>query len=1467
MSRYLWKYYWEDDLDRFRQLLQHGGVAGRMQDRKESGVNISQAHSPGSSNVGVLSSSYPARSSVGKNTPSAQKDDVIAITLTRADINVKDAKGLTLLHHTASTPTDNAQQFALALIVHPHIDLYAQDYENGWTALHRAFYFGNITIARAILERDNAGVSNSSGNTSQPPSLMQVKDREGHGPYDILTATIADRSLRTQDLPNRTDDSSSSNGEHDPSHKNSEQEAEHAFLSPVVHPTVDVRADELFAFGTNKNLSLGFGDQDDRHHPERITLKRPKRLFRRFSQEHYARKANEYSKLNSVYAEKLLSRSSPSERVDDLQDVLRFKPLYIQDVQMSKFHTVVLTTDPIANLYVCGHGVGGRLGTGNEKTLFNFTCVDAFGSSRISSVALGQDHTLAVNSRGELYTWGSNKHGQLGCGLPKESPKSEDVIQLSPRQIFGLMKKETIIGIAASRIHSVAHTGNALFTFGKNEGQLGLVDSQAGTLKVQSTPRQVYASRFSSNIFLVTAIDRATVILLENREVHVFANYGAVKLQFPLDGFSNYFLRQSFLATKYDTTPNSICKITSGGETICALSTSGKVFTLTVDQRVDPGSSGHSTTNPNKIRAALSTPYRAWSLKNDRMAAQDVGIDADGSIILATKAGGVFRRVRRPKTANTTTKGEKDRKTTEFKFMRVPNMTRAIAVRASSSGAYFVLREDCNVTRAELEPPSKTIWQDIFSLLPFSSLADESPAPTFWQRPDNVKRLTEAIAHSQDVETDVATIIRRHPSRIQFCDIELHSSSSEFIIPAHQVILAGRSTVLRYALATYYSKGGFSCDAFSIILDEQKKPILTFEALDFLTLVDLVVFLYADALVGFWRLRHDAPQMAFRYKQVRSELMKIASKLELRNLEVAARKVITRPDASLAADFELALLDPSFYAKCDARVQLGDGEILVHSVIMSNRCPFFKGLFHGHAKGKWISARRAGLDSPTDLTSVDLEHIELRTFKLVVRYIYADAREELFDDVITSNIDEFLDIVMDVLSVANELMLDDLSRTCQAVLGRYVTTRNACQLLNAVAPCAIQDFKNVTLEYLCLSLESVLANHWLDELDEDLLRELDKVVQQNQCAAMPFVRSGRMEAVLNERHPELAELKSRAKQAKIDALEIRAKFPDAGSASNVSTSKPRSSPSIQSLSSPSELSKYPATPERSQTSEKSSASVDPLSSIMTPSDVTLISAESPVPASKPWGSTPFKEAKLGLKDIMAQTSPSRTSNLSLGLQSQARAELQPSSSSSSKISQKERKRQQQQQRSEIENPPMPSPSSSISTVVPGSPWIKVSPSGKAASSEVGSNPTNNGSDTLSQSTRTPNAPQLTMRQTVAHAPSPKQKRADVELPKTPPKAQRSVSTPIQSTSSVLNRSSESPQESPGPRIQSIRHQPRPMSSHSTDIKQSLSEIMSREQAEKTTLKDSVAKRSLQEIQEEQAFQVRYSYSSITRSDY
>lgn len=165
--------------------------------------------------------------------------------------------------------------------------------------------------------------------------------------------------------------------------------------------------------------------------------------------------------------------------------------------------------------------------------------------------------------------------------------------------------------------------------------------------------------------------------------------------------------------------------------------------------------------------------------------------------------------------------------------------------------------------------------------------------------------------------------------------------------------------------------------------------------------------------------------------------MKIATNLEMKALEKAAR-VMTEPAKCLQLDLESAILDKDFFSDADLLIELADGaQMPAHSAMLCCRCPFFDGLFHGRAGGAWISSRRTNADETAETVKVDFKHIEAKTFRMVLQHIYADTGEELFDDVVTNDLDEFLDLVIEVMAVANELMLDRLAQICQKLLGKF----------------------------------------------------------------------------------------------------------------------------------------------------------------------------------------------------------------------------------------------------------------------------------------------------------------------------------------------------------------------------------------------------------------------------------------------
>ncbi len=237
---------------------------------------------------------------------------------------------------------------------------------------------------------------------------------------------------------------------------------------------------------------------------------------------------------------------------------------------------------------------------------------------------------------------------------------------------------------------------------------------------------------------------------------------------------------------------------------------------------------------------------------------------------------------------------------------------------------------------------------------------------------------------------------------------------------------------------------------------------------------------------------------------------------------------------------------------------------------------------------------------------------------------------------------------------------------------------------------------------------------------------------------------------------------------------------------------------------------------------------------------------------RPWAPPTMTATKLDMKDIMAQASTHRVSNISAGLSIRTReSEASTAGGLHTKLSQKERKRQQQQQqlRSPQTLPPAPTEPQPHSKST-ASPWQVASTASTISLKDVlSADSTKSPSSEARKIPRTPSP--LNMRQTVSgKAPAAPRSASGPDQPPTPTQ-KRSISTP--DTSKPMHQSLSIPSRSSSTQhpIQSIRYNP-PVVEPTLQL--SMSDILYQQQTEKDIIKEAAAKRSLQEIQEEQAFQ-------------
>ncbi|GBG70273.1 hypothetical protein CBR_g6400 [Chara braunii] len=130
-------------------------------------------------------------------------------------------------------------------------------------------------------------------------------------------------------------------------------------------------------------------------------------------------------------------------------------------------HVVALTKQGV--LYVWGSNDRGQLGTG-EDAAYHMVPTQIGGSVfgiKFAHIAAGLKHCIVASKSGEVYAWGANDFGQLGLGDVED--------RKNPAAILSKFTRSRISRVAAGAHHSMAVTDNGdIFTWGSNEcGQLG----------------------------------------------------------------------------------------------------------------------------------------------------------------------------------------------------------------------------------------------------------------------------------------------------------------------------------------------------------------------------------------------------------------------------------------------------------------------------------------------------------------------------------------------------------------------------------------------------------------------------------------------------------------------------------------------------------------------------------------------------------------------------------------------------------------------------------------------------------------------------------------------------------------------------------------------------------------------------------------------------------------------------------
>ncbi|WVQ98856.1 hypothetical protein IAU59_005987 [Kwoniella sp. CBS 9459] len=834
---------------------------------------------------------------------------------------------------------------------------------------------------------------------------------------------------------------------------------------------------DLYVWGVNRNFSLGTGDSNDKAFPDHINL---------------------------------LTQAQASGRADASQ---KFDHVGVQDVVMAKLHTGVVTTEPRGNLSLCGFGSNGRLGRSIHSQLSLLPMPDL--PHTITSIAMGQDHTLALASGGYVLSWGHNRFSQLGYPIePSDKPSGmgrdgDELVQISPKRIVGPLKKEWVRGVAAGRMASACWTADAVWTWGTNAGHLGY-DKAANP--VQVIPRRV--TSVTQPVIDIAFSDYAMICLLDTFEVLCFHRDTSFKISFS----TPRVLSEAFpFRPPQATLKPSIKKVTSCGTAFAALSSIGDVFTFSLPNPLDDigkdARGGHVTVKPQIV----------WALRKSFTAVKDVALGSDGTVIICTHSGHVFVRQRLKSGSG------------QLKFRRIPYLQRVIKVAVNESGAFAAIRADAKATPITLT--GQTLQDDLFLLQPhFRRFESQMTADHFEEslkkhhanEDEDEDESTNSIAKDMSIAMRLCTVVSRWrvdegDSLFSWSDpllgSDVHIVIKDVAIPAHSVLLSLRVPKLKGLFAGQYKHSLFTYGKY------RSSKAIYVKACHPLAGLLLLQYIYSDDIAAIWDARvaraiqDKFASLKLPLADIKADLKSIAVELDLEPLSnvlsSAGKQPVSR--TTLPTDIQAFFasthsIAPSPATKCDVTIRLEDKDVSANSIILRARCPFFDAMF---ADNDWTVRRR-----DDGHVTVDMSHLKWRPMRLVFRYIHEGAEDDLFDYLHQETLDAFLDFVFEVLAAATELLLDRLVLVCSRMIIRHCNAFNAAALATEAAFYQATTLKLSIFDYIVSCMETMLESGLLDEMDNDVLLDLCDVISQKQADRLSVSRNQVLVKQAMEKHRE-----------------------------------------------------------------------------------------------------------------------------------------------------------------------------------------------------------------------------------------------------------------------------------------------------------------------------------------------------------
>ncbi|KAL0581915.1 hypothetical protein V5O48_000145 [Marasmius crinis-equi] len=350
--------------------------------------------------------------------------------------------------------------------------------------------------------------------------------------------------------------------------------------------------------------------------------------------------------------------------------------------------------------------------------------------------------------------------------------------------------------------------------------------------------------------------------------------------------------------------------------------------------------------------------------------------------------------------------------------------------------------------------------------------------------------------------------------------------------PAHRLVLGARSKVLCSLLSSFTSIR----DGDRSIHVAAASSSLEVTGFHPLTILILLEYLYTDNLVCTWDRRISSTGFDLTGRksrdslddekvlvgirealnlnialgmQVKAELQVLGRLLDLSEMLRAMESVVKRLVVpTLKRDLthvyrEAQNASVNQVVRPDLVFLLAENkEVHLHSIILRARSEYFEA-FLGEdlwTKDRWGEDR---------CLRVDLKHVRWAVVEYVLKWMCCGEVENLFGSLgFADSVDDVLEFLFEVISVANELLLSPLILLTSQMILKFLHTSNACYILSEATHYNIQPLIASVQGYIAADLETFLENKMLEVLAPSIVKQLSVFVRTKQEEKAQFVRGG-----------------------------------------------------------------------------------------------------------------------------------------------------------------------------------------------------------------------------------------------------------------------------------------------------------------------------------------------------------------------